>query len=353
MISSDREAFNAMGTPSSTTLNFDDGDVELTPMADGRVRVEARIRSGSALPTAPTFDVSLPIDLIDRMARHNKSCRWFCDSLARHEDPKRVIGVLKRQMLSDFPADAFEVKRLLDFGCGNGASSFAMAALLPRTTIIGVELSQDRVALANDIAVFRGMKNVQFLVSPTGEELPAGLGQFDFVMLSAVYEHLLPRERQIVTGLLWNAMKPGAAMFINQTPHRWFPYEHHSTELWFVNYLPDRLAHAVARKFSRQGGINNSLDWNDHLRGGIRGSTEGEILHNIARAGGRGTILQPRERYRDRADYWLAGTDQNRHRALKRALAALFRLSDKHLGSVPSMNIDLVIGKDPVDTDSH
>jgi hypothetical protein len=76
-----------------------------------------------------------------------------------------------------------------------------------------------------------------------GDQLPAQIGQFDFVMLSAVYEHLLPGERTVVMPLLWSVMKEGAAIFINQTPYRYFPFEHHSTGLWLINYVPDGMAH--------------------------------------------------------------------------------------------------------------
>jgi hypothetical protein len=71
---------------------------------------------------------------------------------------------------------------------------------------------------------------------------------------------------------LWSALKPGGMIFINRTAYRYFPLEIHSTGLWFVNYLPDRFAHAVVRCLAgRNKAINESGDWNVHLRGGLRG----------------------------------------------------------------------------------
>jgi hypothetical protein len=83
---------------------------------------------------------------------------------------------------------------------------------------------------------------VRFLVSPDANSLPPEIGTFDFVMLSAVYEHLLPEERRRVMPWIWSKLKPGGTLFINQTPYRYFPYEHHTTGLWFINYLPDKLS---------------------------------------------------------------------------------------------------------------
>lgn len=270
---------------------------------------------------------------------------WLCDNLARHDDS--VPDALKQQLFSYFTPDALAGKRLLDFGCGSGASTFAMARMLPGTQIVGVELDANKIETANRIKSFRSAANVDFLCSPSGDELPAEVGFFDFVMLSAVYEHLLPRERQIVMPLLWSVMKPGAAILINQTPYRYSPYEAHSTGLWFINYLPDSLTHFVVRHFAgRNPRINKSLDWNVHLRGGLRGGTEKEIIRNLTGGdAGAAHMLQPRKNgVRDRADLWLASTSQ-RHRMLKRMIASGFRFSDHLWGTMPSLNLEVVIQK--------
>ena len=35
---------------------------------------------------------------------------------------------------------------------------------------------------------------------------------------------------------VWSKVNPGGAILINQTPHRYFPKERHSTGLWFLNF---------------------------------------------------------------------------------------------------------------------
>ena len=92
--------------------------------------------------------------------------------------------------------------------------------------------------------------------------------------------------------------------------------------------------------------MSKTRDWNGYLRGAIRGGTEAEIIRNLRLAqSGKPTIIQPKDG--DRAAYWLAQTDPERHAQLKRAIAALFRLTDKMLGTVPSMNLDVAIREDP------
>jgi 2-polyprenyl-3-methyl-5-hydroxy-6-metoxy-1,4-benzoquinol methylase len=196
----------------------------------------------------------------------------LCDSLARHDDPEYVCKVLRRQLLAYFDASVFGNKRILDFGCGSGASTFCMATMFPQTEVVGVELDDANVRLAEGILSVRRLPNVQFHLSTDANSLAPDLGSFDFVMLSAVYEHLLPGERRQIMPLLWSKLKDGGFLFVNGTPHRYFPYEHHSTGLWFVNYLPDRMTMVLARNFSKMHQqLNKSRDWKGHLRGGIRG----------------------------------------------------------------------------------
>jgi 2-polyprenyl-3-methyl-5-hydroxy-6-metoxy-1,4-benzoquinol methylase len=330
-------------------------------MKDGVVHVSGESRDGPLTLEFQLTDsrasvirqTTFPLELIEYLAGEMSGVR-LSDLLQRYQNPKSVSGVLKAQMLSYFRPEEFQGKRLLDFGCGSGASTWSMAQMFPETEIVGIDLAPDRIEIAKKIAAFQGIKNARFMCSPSGDRLPEEIGQFDFVMLSAVYEHLLPNERTVVMPLLWSVMKEGAAIFINQTPYRYFPFEHHSTGLWFINYMPDGAAHWMARNFAKYDpsmhdpAINQSPNWQTHLRGGIRGGTEWSMVRDLTSGKkSEAKILQPRaDCARDRADYWLVRTGKERHRALKAGIAQFYRLTDKLLGTVPSINVDVVIRKE-------
>jgi 2-polyprenyl-3-methyl-5-hydroxy-6-metoxy-1,4-benzoquinol methylase len=262
-------------------------------------------------------------------------------------DPSGQMGRLLQSQLLAYctPAD-FVGRRILDFGSGDGASTFIMSALFPSSSIVGVELDAERVARASRLAQLSELA-VTFHCSPSGRGLPPDLGKFDFIMLSAVYEHLLPDERSEVLPKVWDLLNVGGVLFVNQTPHRWFPYDHHSTGLWGINYLPKALA-VRATRFARMNQEYNRTagrNWDRHLRGGLRGGTERSIVKHLTRTSpGSARILQP-IKYRDRAEYWVNQTS-SRHRLLKRGLVQLFRISERVAGTIPTMNVDVAIRRD-------
>lgn len=207
---------------------------------------------------------SYPIDLIEHVLRV-KGAAYLCDEIMRDEDPRYVQSALQRGVLSYRHEADFAGRRLLDFGSGSGSSSVVLARMFPEASIVGVELEPEFVELARHRTEHHRLSDrVSFVLSPDATSLPPDIGSFDFIVMSAVYEHLLPAERREVLALLWTQLKQDGLVFVGQTPYRWFPLEMHTTGLPLINYLPDRLALAYARRFSRRAQSDES--WNELLR---------------------------------------------------------------------------------------
>lgn len=265
-------------------------EVEVTPSAGTYVQ-------GSRWRTA------YPVELIEAIAAV-KGAAYVCDEIRRDEDPNYIEQHLKTTLFAFVRPEAFEGTRLLDFGCGCGASTMVFARHLPKTELVGVELEEAHLEVARKRAAFYGRPGIRFARSPSGGELPPGLGVFDFIFLPAVYEHLLPSERGPLTQLLWGALRPGGVLFVDETPHRWFPIEHHTTGLPLLNYLPAGLAGACARRLSRRN--LNGATWPTLLRKGIRGTTGGEVLRRVRECGGEAELLRPLGD-RSLVDVWYEG----------------------------------------------
>ena len=123
--------------------------------ADGAVRVEAlpqRRHRISVLPApgiaveARHWDTSYPLALI--RAIHASKGLYLCDEIMREEDPGYVERSIRHEVFGYVEAAAFAGKRVLDFGCGSGASTMVLARLLPPCEIVGVDLEERHLRIA-------------------------------------------------------------------------------------------------------------------------------------------------------------------------------------------------------------
>lgn len=293
--------------------------LRVEPLPDGRHRIQLHAASAFA-GASSAWTTRYPLNLIYEI--HAAKGLYVCDEIMREEDPRYVEHAIRHEVLGYVDAAEFAGKRVLDFGCGSGASTLVMSRLLPHCELVGVELEERLLRLARLRAERLGKTGMQFLVSPSGTSLPEGIGDFDYIVLSAVFEHLLPREREVLLPRIWTHLKPGGILFVNQTPHRWSPVETHTTGLPLINYLPDALAFSAARGFSRR--INRDDDWQSLLRAGIRGGTIREIL-GILGARGSATLLAPKSSVGDQIDLWY-GKLSRRHAWLKKTIWGLLKL---------------------------
>jgi 2-polyprenyl-3-methyl-5-hydroxy-6-metoxy-1,4-benzoquinol methylase len=299
-------------------------------LPDGRHRIEVQPQQGWT-GAATSWTTAYPAELI--LEIHATKHAYVCDEIRREEDPRYVERAIRHEVLGYLDAEAFRGKRILDFGCGAGASTLVMSRLLPPCELVGVELEERLLKLARLRAQYLGKRDLSFHLSPSGTALPSGLGPFDYIVLSAVYEHLLPEERRVLLPRIWAHLKPSGVLFINQTPHRYSPIEMHTTGLPLINYLPDALALRVTRRFSKR--INGDEDWPALLRAGIRGATIAEIVRTLD---GDAELLKPRQG--DQIDLW-HGKLSKRYALVKKAiwaaLKALKPLAGIHL--VPELTL--------------
>lgn len=272
-----------------------------------------------------------------------KGIDYLCDEIYREVDSNYVQRDLQFDLSSYFPNEDFANKRILDFGCGSGASTMILSRMYPKSEIVGVELEENHLKIARARLQHYKYPNVEFHVSPSPTKLPANIGNFDLVILSAVYEHLLPDERKNVLPLIWSAMKSGGLLFLNMTPHRWFPIEHHTTNLPIINYLPKQLALPFARLFSKR--INKTEPWEILLRRGIRGATEFEILNILNNSSANKAELFNPKLHQDRIDLWFASLNQERNLLAKKGIRSLMKITCLVTGQTLVPNLSLVIQK--------
>ncbi len=109
--------------------------------------------------------------------------------------------------------DGFLVKRVLDFGCGMGGTSRALAEAFPEAEVTGVDTAEDALAYARENVK---LKNVRF-------EALSRIGQgFDLAYVNGVFHHIEPGKRHAAAALVHGALRPGGRFaFFENNP--WNP----------------------------------------------------------------------------------------------------------------------------------
>jgi 2-polyprenyl-3-methyl-5-hydroxy-6-metoxy-1,4-benzoquinol methylase len=314
-----------------TIFDEDGWKITLEPNGD-KVRILVQDTKDRYHPF-PELLTRYPPELIKEFLKV-KGPAWFTGEIARDEQAEYLEDVFNSSVLGYLAPDQLEHARILDFGCGRGASTAIMARRFPHATIVGTDIHD--LKLARLRAAFHNLNNINFVQTSSGEVLPRDLGDFDCIILSAVYEHILPSERKTILPQLWASLRPGGVMLIYETPNRWFPVETHTTGgLPFINYMPDRLAAALARHSPFRD--LKGQDWSTLLRNGLRGGSIGELRSLLPDA----VFLEPRNG--DRIDLWMEISGGGRGRqAFGRVAKSLKRLFGFEL--VPYLTLALSKG---------
>jgi ubiquinone/menaquinone biosynthesis C-methylase UbiE len=102
--------------------------------------------------------------------------------------------------------------RLLDAGCGTGASTAALLSAAPRADIVAVDASAGMLAVAADKS---WPASVRFVHSRIEDLAPAGIdGPFDGILASYVIRNLADADAQLRTFLAF--LRPGATLAVHE-----------------------------------------------------------------------------------------------------------------------------------------
>lgn len=202
------------------------------------------------------------------------------DELLRSEHSPYLEARLK--LAFGAPADVASW-RVLDFGCGPGASSVVLGRLGVRR-IVGLDLVNDYAALWNRRLRESGYAGeAMFVQAGAALQFPFRAGTFDLVLLNGVLEHMLPEERRDLLRALLTLVRPGGRVLVTETPNRWFPRNSH-TKLWFSEWLPFEIAAALAHRFR----IRDDFPAEGRTalyRTGMRGMSAGQLARIVGDLG--------------------------------------------------------------------
>ncbi len=284
-----------------------------------------------------TWVTSYPTDLI--RAIFDVKASDLIEDIQREEDKGSLEWLLKTNLFAYVTPDQCNNKKILDYGCGCGTSTLVLARVFSKSEIVGTDIIKNFLSVAELRKKYYAVQNCNFVLTSKNNP-PSNFGKYDLIILSAVYEHILPLERKALLDQMWNILNLNGLIFIFDTPNRLFPFEIHTTGLPLINYLPDRIAEILARRWSKK--IDPNVSWKFLLRCGIRGGTSAEILKILKKiVPGQFLYLRPnRLEINNHIDLWYVITkkfmrskfSQSLLRIFKVVLKLLFNFSGIYLG---------------------
>lgn len=137
-------------------------------------------------------------------------------------------------------ARSLRSSRILEIGCGSGAST---AALVEQgATVTAVDLDKASLEAAEARLAILGL-SASFVHANATEAADLLKGDdFDFIVFYASLEHMTHLERIASLESTWKMLRPGGLLVVTETPNRLWFYDFHTAYLPFYMWLPDDLA---------------------------------------------------------------------------------------------------------------
>ncbi|WP_437736872.1 methyltransferase regulatory domain-containing protein [Sorangium sp. So ce1335] len=132
---------------------------------------------------------------------------------ASHPDRLSLLAYLFR--LSPAPATCC---RVLELACSAGGNLLPMAAALPRSTFVGVDLAATAIASARECAAALSLTNIEFHHADLAA-LPDTLGTFDYIIAHGVYSWVPPETQRALLDLFARALAPHGVAFVSHNAY--------------------------------------------------------------------------------------------------------------------------------------
>jgi 2-polyprenyl-3-methyl-5-hydroxy-6-metoxy-1,4-benzoquinol methylase len=151
-------------------------------------------------------------------------------------------------------------QRVLDFGCGSGATTAALA--MRAREVVGFDIHPLSLRLNRQRLKEHGLESKVRLVEASDfQQVVGDLGHFDLILVNDVLEHVplsVPGLRERLVQTLFDLLNPGGVLYFNQSPNRLWPRDVHTTGLAWVHWAPPGSAWAYRRAVKKGKHADNA-----------------------------------------------------------------------------------------------
>lgn len=170
--------------------------------------------------------------------------------------------------------------RILEIGCGTGSATVALAEQGARVTAL--DLHAEALLVAERRCQIHGLSEVRF-VNGNAQDLTTlfAVGQFDLIFFFAVLEHMTLAERDAALRAAWSLLDDGRYLCLGETPNRLWPYDAHTSQLPFFNWLPDEIAFRYSQRSPRLSLRTRFREINEESMLSFRREGRGMSFHEL------------------------------------------------------------------------
>jgi len=141
--------------------------------------------------------------------------------------------------------------RILEIGCGHGASTISLAE--QGAIVTAIDIDNDSIKLAKKSCEIYGL-NVDFhQINGSDAASYFTKEKFDIIIFWAVLEHMTIEERMKAINGTFNMLNADGLWCVIGTPNRLHYFDTHTSQLPFFQWLPDELALRYAHISKRKG----------------------------------------------------------------------------------------------------
>jgi 2-polyprenyl-3-methyl-5-hydroxy-6-metoxy-1,4-benzoquinol methylase len=130
--------------------------------------------------------------------------------------------------------------RILEIGCGTGASTVSLAE--QGCDVVGVDVNESNLLVAQERCRIYNLEAEFLCANATDLHKHFETGAFDLIIFFATLEHLTHAERISAMKCTWAMLQPGGLWCVVDTPNRLWWFDGHTSNLPFFHWLPDDLA---------------------------------------------------------------------------------------------------------------
>src|SRR5262249_7938955 len=107
-----------------------------------------------------------------------------------------------------------DASRVLELGCGTGANLIAMALTLPRSRLVGIDLSPRQIATGQEVVQAVGLANVE-LRALSLMDVDEQFGQFDYILCHGVYSWVPEQVQDQILTICTRNLAPDGVTYVS------------------------------------------------------------------------------------------------------------------------------------------